>query len=379
MSLSVGRIVNHNVVQAVGGVMSRYLNYDLADCLPKHELAMILGLAKYSSRALCITEPEDIIQLDPVLRDQVDSITAHYRRVGLPCTDQIIWSDEFAKAKDYPERELSVFFFGSRAHQARSDQGWFDTAERMNHKNEFIRLCHEMNLPVPETHCFDCKSRIKDLRELKYPLRFKLSFSVSGLGISLCENAEDLSKCLEEIPEGVAFQLQEDLPASTVWLNVQYQGNGKAKRMLLTEQVLDGNSHAGNKHPSSCANIWNLTDPLAERLSEQGLKGVFAFDVAVCHDRKLLIECNPRFNGSTYPTIISTRLNIPQWISKNFMTKYRNIAELPIEELEYRPEVKKGVIVFNWGSVDEGKLGIMLCGNQDEQFYLEKALETILS
>ena len=54
--------------------------------------------------------------------------------------------------------------------------------------------------------------------------------------------------------------------------------------LAATEQVLDGCVHQGNRYPVP-APPWPVVEPMAEWLVEQGMQGVFAFDVAVVeHD-----------------------------------------------------------------------------------------------
>ncbi len=51
--------------------------------------------------------------------------------------------------------------------------------------------------------------------------------------------------------------------------------------------------------------------PLAEWMYEKGMKGVWAFDIAVLEKdpvQYMIIECNPRYNAASYPSIIGRKL-----------------------------------------------------------------------
>lgn len=370
-------LYNHAVEEAVGTVMPKLINHDLKDCMPANELAQILGLARYSGRALPITEPDDLIQLHPSLRPEFEHVANHYDRIGLPFTRQVIWDDRFDVAHQYPDYELSVFFFGSRAHGARPDLPWANVAAEMNRKNRFLQLCQELGLPTPQTYFFTNRLEVKDLDQFQYPCRFKVSFSVSGLGVQRCLTPAELGEALEQIGDNVEFQIQEELPEGTAWLNVQYEVNGSLRPVLVTQQVLKGNAHDGNACPC-IFHPWALTDPLALWMAEQGMKGIFAFDLAVCGDRMVMIECNPRFNGASYPTIVANKMAIPEWISKNFTTSARSLADLDLQAVEYDSQTGKGVIIFNWGCITDGKLGIMLAAPMFEQVQLEQDLIQLL-
>jgi len=49
-----------------------------------------------------------------------------------------------------------------------------------------------------------------------------------------------------------------------------------------------------------------------------------------------------------------------------------------LEDFEYNPSTESGIIIFNWGCIDYGKLGILIAGTLDEQNEIEKMLNQIL-
>jgi hypothetical protein len=128
---------------------------------------------------------------------------------------------------------------------------------------------------------------------------------------------------------------------------------------------------------------WELVDPMAKWMDEKGMKGIFAFDVAVVETSDdvdyFAIECNPRFNGASYPTGIARKLKINSWCSDNFKTKYRSLDEIDLEDLEYDPATGIGAIVVNWGTVLVGKLGMLLAGSIEQQEELRQLLKQKLN
>jgi hypothetical protein len=117
---------------------------------------------------------------------------------------------------------------------------------------------------------------------------------------------------------------------------------------------------------------------MAEWLVAQGMQGVFAFDVAVVERDQgfehLAIECNPRWNGASYPTKIAHKLAIEQWLARAFPTQHRRLAEIDLTGIEYDPSTGEGVILVNWGPVLVGKLLVLLAGPPDRQQALAQAL-----
>jgi len=116
---------------------------------------------------------------------------------------------------------------------------------------------------------------------------------------------------------------------------------------------------------------------MAEWLYRKGMKGTFAFDVAVT--RKgfdtdyLAIECNPRFNGASYPTAIAPKLGLESWLARVFPTHYRSLSFLQLAGIEYNPHRGEGVVLVNWGPIFTGKLLCLIAGPKtvQEQLILE--------
>jgi hypothetical protein len=115
-----------------------------------------------------------------------------------------------------------------------------------------------------------------------------------------------------------------------------------------------------------------------------GMRGYFAFDVAVCKKgdgvEYFAIECNPRYNGSSYPTNIAKKLNANAWIAKKAHTSGNSFAGIELGDVEYNPKTKTGVVVVNWGCINESELGVLLIapdaiGQQQLEDRLSKILQ----
>ncbi|MEC4883708.1 MAG: ATP-grasp domain-containing protein [Scytonema sp. PMC 1070.18] len=352
----------------------RIFNHDIMVCTH----ASVMGNYLYSGRVLGLTEPEDIIQLHPDLKSQWDSVTEHYERIGLSHSKNAIWDVSLRVLEDYPNLDVSLFFFGNATNEADCGEDWlykidrdfFDTVKLMNSKNNFIQLAQELGVSVPQTLCFKDKALIKDLSDFPYPCYFKPAISVNGSGIARCENPQQLCSILETFPEGVLLQIQEEVVASC-FLNVQYHAqDSKLERLAITAQILNGCSHTGNRYPSP-HQPWESVEPIAEWMVQHGMKEVFAFDVAVVEDatqtRYLAIECNPRFNGASYPTGIAKKLNISSWSHETFKTECCSLENLDFNDIEFNPKTNTGVVVVNWGTILVGKISILLAGTVQEQ------------
>jgi ATP-grasp domain len=367
---------------------NKIFNHDIMHCT--HDA--VLGNYLYSGRVLGMTEPDDLIQLHPDLKSQWNAICAHYYNIGLSHSQNPLWDVSFHRLKEYPDYEPSVFIFGDAIgdrifdspfnavnHKGMSHhQDWQDVVEFINSKNNFISLAEELDVNVPRTLCAENQTQLKEHTDIPYPCYLKPAVSVDGVGIYRCANQEELEQALNKLDEHIPIQVQQEVVADK-FLNLQYQvAQKEVKPFAATEQILDGFAHQGNRYPTAYQ-PWELVEPMAKWMMQKGMKGIFAFDVAVVdtdHDPDYFaIECNPRFNGASYPTGIAQKLNIASWSSDNFATKARSLDDIELGDLEYDQQTGTGVIIVNWGSILVGKLGVLLAGSIEEQDELRKLLQ----
>lgn len=74
--------------------------------------------------------------------------------------------------------------------------------------------------------------------------------------------------------------MQEEVKTD-IFLNMQYRVNDHhLEQLAVTKQILDGFVNQGNRYPECCA-LWHSVDPMAQWLFGHGIKGLFAFHVAV--------------------------------------------------------------------------------------------------
>lgn len=363
----------------------RIFNHDIMTCTSDQ----VVGNHLYSGRALGITNPGDIIQLHPALKPEWDSIQAHYDRVGLQYSHDVIWNVSLDLICETQDCKPSVFYFGDALNSSSAeakrfcqvDEGWFRVVEYINSKNNFIELSQQLEIAVPPTQCFSSRAAFRPVQDQSGPCYFKPSISVDGVGIKRCADQLELSQAVDNLGWEFPFQIQAEVMAKS-FLNLQYQitPNG-AERLAATEQILDGCSHSGNRYPV-VDQPWELVEPMATWMADKGMKEIFAFDVAVSDSADgrpyLAIECNPRYNGASYPTLIARKLGIHSWSSETFFTSHRCLAELEIQDIEFDAELSKGIILVNWGTISLGKLMILLAGSLEQQAQLRATLRARL-
>ncbi|MBT8428928.1 MAG: ATP-grasp domain-containing protein [Gammaproteobacteria bacterium] len=351
----------------------RIFNHDILSCTHRD----VSGNYLYSGRALGLTCPDDVIQIHPFLKQEWPSIRAHYARIGLAHTDHVIWDVDRARMNDHPELEASMFFFGPNENRHRRDREWQRVVEYINDKNNFVALASNLRVDIPATRCFHGKQWLAGIDHFTYPCYVKAAISVAGKGIFRCADSSELIQSLAYFDEDVPVQIQEDI-GDAAFLNLQYEAtDARVNRLLATEQILDGFSHQGNRYPAPYE-PWDAVEPMAQWLWEKGMRGIFAFDVGVVESAEgacfRAIECNPRFNGASYPSGVARRLQLTSWFAKDIATRIDRLQDIDLSGIEYDPATRRGVIIVNWGTILVGKVGFLLAGSPEQQCLLEGEL-----
>jgi hypothetical protein len=284
----------------------------------------------------------------------------------------VIWDVDICELALHKGFTPSVFYFGPQEASVWNDPAWVSAVEFINSKNSFMALAAELGVDVPETRCYSSVDEISELEivSLNMPCYLKAAVSVSGVGIYRCANREQLRDAMMLFDPDVPVQVQEEINTGT-FLNLQYRViDDHLLRLAATEQILDGCAHQGNRFPST-HEPWEVVEPMAVWLKERGIKGIFAFDVAVMDTpdglRFPAIECNPRFNGASYPTVIAQKLDIPEWTARTFKTKHRKLSDLDLSDIEFDSRTGEGLVIVNWGTLLEGKLVLLLAGSAEYQ------------
>ncbi len=355
------------------------INHDIMNCTAEG----VTGNYLYSGRALGLSEPWDIIQLHTYLHSEWHDIQQHYKNVGLKHSKNVIWNVSLRELGRHIGYQPSVFFFGPHECRFWGDEDWLNCVNFINSKNNFMKLAEQLGVDVPLTRCFDSVALIKekDINEFVYPCYLKAAISVSGVGIYRCEDREALLDAMQEFNHRTPVQVQEEVITDR-FLNLQYQVVGnEVYRLTASEQILDGFVHQGNRVPAS-HEPWAAVDRMAEWLKDNGMKGIFAFDVAVVQTEKGLrfpaIECNPRFNGASYPTLIAQKLGIKEWTSLTLDTQYKKLSSIDLSGIEYDATTGEGLVIVNWGTIKVGKLMVLLAGSAEYQEALRLELEARL-
>jgi hypothetical protein len=343
-----------------------------AEQFKSHDEARYQDILEYggldSIRAIPCSNPGDIVQLDPRLKNDYPYIRNHWEEVGLETSENILWGVEASDLAQAPE-DFSVYHFTPDVHAVRPDIRRMLATQHANDKNSFISYCESQGYPVPRTITVEPGST-PDLSSIRTPAFVKAAESQAGVSILKAMTDEELEAHVGEF-RGVKFQIQEAVE-DAVFVNVQYKAiGGRAIHLATSEQLLNGFTHIGNRFPTH-HDPRDITDKLAIGLSENGLKGIFAFDVAIPHNgdnpEAKIIECNPRWNGASYPTAIGDKLGIDSWQAIGVNTPHETIRDIDLSDLAYDRTKGFGAIVTGFVfKPNKHIVNVMLAGPPEAQ------------
>ncbi|HMO16530.1 MAG TPA: hypothetical protein PKA63_01885 [Oligoflexia bacterium] len=343
----------------------RLVNHSLRGSYPEEELRQILGVWRYSGRVLGSTDPEDILQLHPDLRPDFQCILDHYATVGLPVASEVIWDDRLEVAWEYPNTPWDVFLYSDFHYEISPDWNRKEAVKLANNKNDFMKICCEFGVQTPFTQPFVYNgNKVSVPRAKMYPAFLKKAVSASGAGVFEVKSHEEVLRVLSEHGLG-DWQIQEKVDGDVSFWNVQYKYvNDRAVPLMATQQILSGFEHAGNKCTAQSPLCLGIGDKLADKLVHRGIKGIFAFDVAVSGDHAFVIECNPRPNGCTYYSEVARKLRIKTWFGRNVKVNASRLSELNLDGITFNNG--SGLVIVNWGTISMKKLGVLFCGETEE-------------
>ncbi|MBL9172999.1 MAG: hypothetical protein JNL10_05650 [Verrucomicrobiales bacterium] len=338
--------------------------------------SLVPGHERWGGIALAVSCPGDVVQMHPSLRPLEPAVRAHYDRCGLPVAETILWDDGYHALEAAGRDGISVSMFGNEVHRRCPDARWRTVVDRFQDKNAFVVWARGFGAPVPRTVCVP---HGRDARNhgLAYPVFLKDAVSLAGLGIDRCMDELDLADAIRWRVD--PFQIQEALPPGTAFLNAQYLGSDAGcDYVTTTRQILDGWSHRGNSWPEPVC-VRKVTDPIAHELVRLGMRGIFGFDVAVAGypdlTRVWVLECNPRWNGSSYFWFPAQKLGAKAWTGL-VVSCPADFNSMDLGELEFRPASGEGIVLVDWTRTDSGSASVLVVGTPERQRDLLRGLSS---
>jgi hypothetical protein len=328
--------------------------------------------SEITSRSYGLSLPGDTVMLDARLQSELPHVRAHYRRIGMQVATTILWQHSTQKAQELcPPMRYDTWIYDRETYKVAPDEDVLAATDQLNNKNTFLRQCDAAGLTIPKTDMYDAHE--VPIQKWDGPWFVKSAVSVSGRHIVRAQTWDEVLAFVQANPG--PYQIQEALD-TTEFLNTQYyvHPDGSLAHICTSEQVIEGVEHIGNRFPADYE-VQQLTDPAARLVADMGYRGLFAFDVAMVQGTPYLLECNPRYNGATYPAAIAAKLgtNSGWTLRYSDLAQAYSVGDMNLNDLEYSKERDSGLVVIAWGM--RARLGYMAIGTNDEQNELVKEFD----
>lgn len=191
-----------------------------------------------------------------------------------------------------------------------------DKFNAMLMKDQTLQLARDLGLPVPESTVFSPFTDALGIAErIGFPVYLKASFSWAGMGVTLCQNAAELTQAIETVgtpkrlpfrrlirrvlnrdwyPDHSAIEIQKAIQgAPAMYCGVANQGRLLAGFSGFVQQTTSATG------PSCAVRLGNnpqMTRAAAILTEAFGASGFIGFDfmIETATGVPYLIECNPR-------------------------------------------------------------------------------------
>ena len=354
--------------------MNKIYNFDTSRA---ESTGQVVNGTLSSAIALALSSKNDIVQLDPSLADEFAFIKAHYDAIGLEYAQNVIWDLSCEVLREFPEYTPDYFMFDRDVHRVRSDESWLKIVALMDNKNSLVGLKEKLDLQMPATIAYASSRDFIEPKGFSMPYILKKSLSTGGIDVFLCDHHSQCREYISSFTEDEPFQVQEFIHTDTFY-NLVYEINEeKLVRLGASQQILKGVNHYGNVSLID-ESSWNCVEPLAKWMHAEGMRGTFGFDVAVIQEGDMthykLIECNPRYNASTFGHKIAAKLGVSQWRMESMKTKKRSLRHINLDGIRFDSSKKSGVVIVNWGKISHRRLSFLIAGTPQEQVELKAEL-----
>jgi hypothetical protein len=337
-------------------------------------------------RAIALAEPGDVVWVPESTLALARSMLTYYEEMGI--VRDVLLTSEWPRALSRGQ-QLDVLFFGTAAHALAPNEYRLRASLRWNSKNNFLRDAKELGGNVPYTKFIDKGSfRVPGfVKNLPIYLRtegatvvLKAAVSAGGKDVLICRTAMELMRAIESDQFfGRDVQVQEYLSDATFY-GVQYARG----RIFVTEQVM--NSHGAYAGAIPVCNrelveaMHTTTRRVISAVAGEEIP-IFSLDVAVAADgRILLLECNPRYGGTSFPWLLAERIGLSasQWEYRYIPCRQGIDPFRTCLTTAKLPGQMVGAIVVDPG-VDHGEVGVMFVGNESARRSLIRACTQLLA
>lgn len=277
-----------------------------------------------------------------------------------------------------------------------------EATKKYNDKAEFKDICQQIGIPVIAGTTFsmqpedddnsgDMTRIINDLLESHETVIIRGTVGESGMSLYKT-TGNDLPKLYEKIAAtGEKMVIIEPFLRAISSPGDQWaiDRNGKIDHVGITDQVCEkGMVHVGTQHgPPVSKRLHDLirqtSFKIVQHMAQYGYCGLLGIDYIVTEENIFPVENNARFNGSTYPWLITDKIrktipSIDYWKFIKIKTEPCTFSQLAkrIHHIIYDGQKVNSVLPYNCRSLDvTGAFSVLLLAEDLNHLkYIEKLL-----
>lgn len=277
-----------------------------------------------------------------------------------------------------------------------------DATIKYNDKAEFKDICQQIDIPVVTGNSFrmqpeDDANASEMARVINSYLATHETVIIRGtLGESGMSLYKTTGNDLPELYEKITATCEKMVIIEPFLRVISSPGDqwaidraGNVDHIGVTDQVCEkGMVHIGTQHgPSISKRLHDLISQtslkIVQHMSQHGYRGVIGIDYIVTEENVYPVENNARFNGSTYPWLITDKIrkvipSIDYWKFIKIKTQPCTFPELAdrIRDIIYDGEKVNSVLPYNCRSLNvSGAFSVLLLAEDLNHLkYLEELL-----
>lgn len=335
----------------------------------------------YSSSSLCISQEQDVMLLHPDLSPLLYDIKQHYHRIGLKPSENINCSKSQEQPLNNRIYESSVYTYASPNTKSKLDKAP-SVIDYLHSKNNFIYLATALGCDIPRTECYSSIRDVKlaQVRDINLPCYIKSD--TPGGGSFRCESIVELIQNMEYFSDTTPIQIQSALETDRL-INLQFLlKDNEVIKLSSSTQLLTYSYFQEDMAPVEYE-PWKKVEVMAEWLKNKGVRGIISFKLAKVETEKgisyPIIKCTTRYRNYVYSALVARKLNISQWGNITINTRFTDLSDLDIKNIEYNKKSGEGVIIINWGGLLTGRITLLLSGSEKYRKHIASNLIKKLS
>jgi predicted ATP-grasp superfamily ATP-dependent carboligase len=198
----------------------------------------------------------------------------------------------------------------------------------------------DLGIPYPVTYT-GREITEEEAKHLHYPMVAKPAYGGGGTANFFCYNEKELIRCAKQLPEFLYQEYIKGKPASISVISSKCD----AMAVSVNEQLIGMESlcapgpfvYCGNITPFVTKYSDKACEIAVELTAELGLIGSNGFDIAITDNGPVVIEVNPRIQGSLDTVELSTDLNLVDTFAKAVK------GDLPLEIVKAKRYAVKAI------------------------------------